>query len=151
MQARINSREWSASRAIKCINHGKMTMHPKILIVLLEIFQRNTCQKTRWRRQSTSQFMSWLYQDLFQSTPRYMVTEEIPPAPYKKRNNFKSQCLNQELFKSEKCLSPNFDDIMIEGIFQLKLITKTHFQSWCGKCQWKVWTIITIFPYFLMG
>jgi hypothetical protein len=53
----------------------------------------------------------------------------IHPALFKKRNNSKSQSLSQELSKRGKLPYHNFEGIMIEEIFPLKSIIRTHFLS----------------------
>lgn len=150
IQAKISWKEWLASKIIRCTGHGKTTTLPRILTVLSETFPSSTYPRKNWRIPFTSRSMNWLDQDHSQSILRCMATEATLPALSKKRNSFKSQCLNQGLFKREKWQFLNFGDTTIEGIFQLKSITKTLCQSWCGRCQSRVWTIITTFPYFLM-
>ena len=129
------------------INHGRINMLPKTLILALVISQRSTFLKINSRMLIMNLLMNLLSRDLYRST---IVTTEMVAKHhqlFRKRHNFKNQSQNQEPSKKEMFLHLSSEGIMIEEIFQSEQTIKTHFPSQYGRFQSNLLTTITTYQF----
>jgi len=117
MQAKINSKIYSANRTINLINHGKINMLLKIHTHPSETSPKSTFPKKNSKRLHISPYMNSLCRDLWQNIPKGVVLEDAQLALSKKRRNSKNLFLNQVHFRKDKLQLLNSEDTMIEEIY----------------------------------
>lgn len=150
IQAKINSRISFSNKITNATNRGRITMHPKILIVLLEIFQNNTYPKKNQATPLINQSIKTLSLGRQQNMPSLMASEEKAQVLQRKKMILRSLFRNQELFKKEKSLLLSSGDTTIVEICLSVQITKILCLNWCGRWQCSLQTTTTISRYFSM-
>lgn len=125
-------------------------MRPKIHTVPLAIFPKSTSRKKDLKTLPTNPSMNSPFLDLSPNTLSTTVTEAELPVHWRRKLNSRSQFPNQEPSRKEKCLTRSSVDTTTEVIYLSGWIIKTLFRNWSGRCQLRVWTITTIFPFSSM-
>jgi len=135
IQAKTNSKTFSANKTTNPTNHGKINMPPKIHIHPSETSPKSTSQKRKSKRLSTSLFMNSHSQDPSQNIPNKVESEDAPQALSKKKQHFRNQYLNLVLSRRDKSPLLNSEDTMIEEIYLLEWTIKILYLSSFGKLQ----------------
>ena len=150
IQAKTNSRPCSSSRTTSVTDRGRIVTPLKILTVPSAISRNSTCPKKNSPTPPTSPSINTPSPAQWLNMPRLMASGARAPALWRERKIFWSQFLNQELFRSEKCLLLSSGGTTTVEIYLSESTTRTLFLNLCGRWQCSLWITTTIYRFSWM-